>query len=93
MQALGLLGNAFVSILNPASILLMVAGVAIGIIFGSIPGLSHGCGVDAAFDFQHDPFFGYEYAGSCLYWRYFGRFDFRNSSEYAWYSIIYRYLL
>ena len=40
MQALGLLGNAFVSILNPASILLMVAGVAIGIIFGSIPGLS-----------------------------------------------------
>ena len=40
MQALGLLGNAFVSILNPASIFLMVAGVAIGIIFGSIPGLS-----------------------------------------------------
>ena len=33
MQALGLLGNAFVSILNPASILLMVAGVAIGILF------------------------------------------------------------
>ena len=40
MQALGLLGSAFVSILNPASILLMIAGVAIGIIFGSIPGLS-----------------------------------------------------
>lgn len=36
MQALGLLGSAFVSILNPASILLMIAGVAIGIIFGSI---------------------------------------------------------
>ena len=40
MQALGLLGSAFASILNPASILLMIAGVAIGIIFGSIPGLS-----------------------------------------------------
>ena len=38
MQALGLLGSAFASILNPASILLMIAGVAIGIIFGSIPG-------------------------------------------------------
>lgn len=36
MQALGLLGSAFASILNPASILLMIAGVAIGIIFGSI---------------------------------------------------------
>ena len=34
MQALGLLGSAFASILNPASILLMIAGVAIGIIFG-----------------------------------------------------------
>ena len=34
MQALGLLGSAFVSILNPASILLMIAGVAIGIVFG-----------------------------------------------------------
>ncbi|MDO5416311.1 MAG: tripartite tricarboxylate transporter permease [Lachnospiraceae bacterium] len=40
MQALGLLGSAFVNIMHPASILLMVAGVAIGIIFGSIPGLS-----------------------------------------------------
>ena len=40
MQALGYLGSAFVSILNPASILLMIAGVAIGIVFGSIPGLS-----------------------------------------------------
>ena len=40
MQALGLLGNAFVGIMNPASILLMIAGVAIGIVFGSIPGLS-----------------------------------------------------
>ena len=40
MQALGLLGSAFVGILHPASILMMIAGVAIGIIFGSIPGLS-----------------------------------------------------
>ena len=40
MQALGLLGSAFVGILHPASILMMIAGVAIGIVFGSIPGLS-----------------------------------------------------
>ncbi len=40
MQALGLLGNAFVSVCQPASLLLMIAGVAVGIIFGSIPGLS-----------------------------------------------------
>lgn len=40
MQALGLLGNAFIGILNPTSVLMMVAGVAIGIVFGSIPGLS-----------------------------------------------------
>ena len=37
MQALGLLGNAFISIMTPASLALMIAGVAIGIIFGSIP--------------------------------------------------------
>ena len=29
MQALGLLGSAFASILNPASILLMIAGVIV----------------------------------------------------------------
>ena len=40
MGAFGLLGNAFVQILTPASLLLMVAGVAVGIVFGSIPGLS-----------------------------------------------------
>lgn len=40
MQALQLLGSAFVTILTPTSILLMIAGVAIGIVFGSIPGLS-----------------------------------------------------
>lgn len=40
MQALGLLGNAFINIMHPASILMMVAGVAVGIVFGSIPGLS-----------------------------------------------------
>ena len=38
MQALGLLGSAFVGILHPASILMMIAGVAIGIIWGlSVP--------------------------------------------------------
>lgn len=40
MQALSNLGNAFVSVLAPSSLLLMAAGVAVGIIFGSIPGLS-----------------------------------------------------
>lgn len=40
MQALASLGNAFVSLCSLQSILLMIAGVAVGIIFGSIPGLS-----------------------------------------------------
>ena len=40
MEALGNLMGAFVSICTPASLLLMAAGVAVGIIFGSIPGLS-----------------------------------------------------
>ena len=40
MEALASLGNAFVAISTPASLLLMAAGVAVGIIFGSIPGLS-----------------------------------------------------
>ena len=40
MSSLGLLGSAFVRLFTPLSILLMVAGVAIGIVFGSIPGLS-----------------------------------------------------
>lgn len=40
MQALGLLGQALLSVCQPMSLLLMIAGVAIGIVFGSIPGLS-----------------------------------------------------
>lgn len=40
MAALANLGNAFVSICTPQSLLLMIAGVAVGIVFGSIPGLS-----------------------------------------------------
>ena len=34
------MGSAFLSVLQPMSLLLMIAGVAIGIVFGSIPGLS-----------------------------------------------------
>ena len=37
MQALGLLGSAFVGILHPASILMMIAGVAIGIVSRDCP--------------------------------------------------------
>ncbi|MDO4265278.1 MAG: tripartite tricarboxylate transporter permease [Eubacteriales bacterium] len=40
MNSLSMLGNAFVGIMNPTSLGLMIAGVAIGIVFGSIPGLS-----------------------------------------------------
>lgn len=40
MDALSKLGAAFVAISNPKSLILMAAGVAVGIIFGSIPGLS-----------------------------------------------------
>lgn len=40
MSALAQLGSAALSVLQPVSLLLMIAGVAIGIIFGSIPGLS-----------------------------------------------------
>ena len=40
MEALAMLGNAYVSVCTPASLAMMVAGVAIGIVFGSIPGLS-----------------------------------------------------
>ena len=85
MQALGLLGSAFASILNPASILLMIAGVAIGIIFGSIPGLSASMAVALI------P--GYEHPGSSLYWWYFRWSDLRNPAEYAWYRIFHRNLL
>lgn len=40
MNALVQLGSAFAAVCRPLSLLLMVAGVAIGIVFGSIPGLS-----------------------------------------------------
>ena len=40
MQALTQLGGALVNVASPISLALMVAGVAIGIVFGSIPGLS-----------------------------------------------------
>ena len=40
MNALAQLGAAFLGVCQPVSIAFMVAGVAIGIIFGSIPGLS-----------------------------------------------------
>lgn len=40
MEALISLGNAFVAVLTPTSLILMAAGVAVGIVFGSIPGLS-----------------------------------------------------
>ncbi len=40
MDAVASLGSAFVSIMTPMSVLLMMAGVTVGIIFGSIPGLS-----------------------------------------------------
>ncbi len=40
MSALASLGNAFVAVCTPGSLLLMAAGVFVGIIFGSIPGLS-----------------------------------------------------
>ena len=40
MGTLALLGNALVGLANPMSFLLLVAGVAVGIVFGSIPGLS-----------------------------------------------------
>ncbi|MBQ7069043.1 MAG: tripartite tricarboxylate transporter permease, partial [Synergistaceae bacterium] len=40
MGALGQLGAAALKVCEPTSLLLMIAGVTIGIIFGSIPGLS-----------------------------------------------------
>ena len=40
MNALSQLGSAMLSVLEPTSLLLMIGGVVIGIIFGSIPGLS-----------------------------------------------------
>ena len=40
MSALAQLGSALVSVCHPTSLLFMIAGFAIGIVFGSIPGLS-----------------------------------------------------
>ena len=40
MNALAQLGAGIVSVCQPVSLLFMIAGVAIGIVFGSIPGLS-----------------------------------------------------
>lgn len=40
MEALGNLMGAFAALATPTSLLMMAAGVAVGIIFGSIPGLS-----------------------------------------------------
>ena len=40
MNAAAQLGSAFISVCQPMSLVLMIAGVAIGIVFGSIPGLS-----------------------------------------------------
>ena len=42
METLSLIGNAFAGMMNPMSILLLIVGVAVGIVFGSIPGLSGG---------------------------------------------------
>lgn len=40
MNAIMMLGNAIISVCQPVSLLFMIGGVAIGIVFGSIPGLS-----------------------------------------------------
>lgn len=40
MSAIAQLGSALISVCHPTSLLFMIAGVAIGIVFGSIPGLS-----------------------------------------------------
>ena len=40
MNTLSMLGSGLTGLMNPMSILLMFAGVGVGIVFGSIPGLS-----------------------------------------------------
>lgn len=40
MNTLSLLGSALAGLANPMSVMLLFAGVAVGIVFGSIPGLS-----------------------------------------------------
>lgn len=55
METLSLIGNAFAGMMNPMSILLLIVGVAVGIVFGSIPGLSarHGGGPLPAGHLRH----------------------------------------
>ena len=88
MQALGLLGSAFVGILHPASILMMIAGVAIGIVFGSIPGLSASMAVALMLPltFSMTPSMGLN-TGSGLYRRYLRRTDLCDPVKYAGYGI------
>ena len=50
METLSLIGNAFAGMMNPMSILLLIVGVAVGIVFGSIPGLSAAMAVRAGMD-------------------------------------------
>ena len=50
METLSLIGNAFAGMMNPMSILLLIVGVAVGIVFGSIPGLSAAMAVRAGLD-------------------------------------------
>ena len=40
MNTLSLMGTALAGLANPMSIMLLFAGVGVGIVFGSIPGLS-----------------------------------------------------
>ena len=37
METLSLIGNAFAGMMNPMSILLLIVGVAVGIVFGWSP--------------------------------------------------------
>ena len=50
METLSLIGNAFAGMMNPMPILLLIVGVAVGIVFGSIPGLSAAMAVRAGVD-------------------------------------------
>ena len=40
MNTLQLIGSGFATVLTPFGILLMLVGVAVGIVFGALPGLS-----------------------------------------------------
>ena len=96
MQALALLGNAFVDICTPASLAMMVAGVAIGIVFGSIPGLSASMAVALMLPltFSMTPSMGLNtlvavYIGGILHRWYFRRSYFRHPVKYARYGFLY----